>query len=510
MIEFINMLRINFQDITKMIMFNFFKTGNPVYDTIISTFLISIFGIVLNYICEYKILYQINLDDIKYYFYKKNMIIIQGNNSSITSTWTITSTVVSVYSNRFKAIWSYIISNIDTNNTINIIKESHSNVQSSEIGGERKKNSDIFVVNQKNHFNIDDNIFVKVEITQQTKQDEKNQTNIKQEDIIIYIYSYKYSVGYLKKYLDNITEKYLETVKNNRLNKRFIYFLDNAIPKEHESNVDYWRENLFESPRTFSNIFFDGKNQLINKIDFFLNNREWYFEKGIPYSLGIGLHGPPGTGKTSFIKALANYTNRHIIVISLKLIKTKSQLEKHFFENTYNNNNETNTITFDKKIIVFEDIDCIGDIILERNNKKTDESNNNIQINSLIQTICEIKNPIKNDNADQAITLDDILNLWDGIRETPGRILIISSNHYDKLDSALIRPGRIDITHELSNASHNTIAEIYFHLFGNEIDKTHFLNIKDKFYSPAELINIYVTHKTENEFIERLKMNKKI
>ena len=74
---------------------------------------------------------------------------------------------------------------------------------------------------------------------------------------------------------------------------------------------------------------------------FFLNNKEWYNEKGIPYSLGIGLHGPPGTGKTSFIKALSNYTNRHVIMISLKMIKTKNQLEKIFFENTYNNNNES-------------------------------------------------------------------------------------------------------------------------------------------------------------------------
>jgi len=44
---------------------------------------------------------------------------------------------------------------------------------------------------------------------------------------------------------------------------------------------------------------------------------------------------------------------------------------------------------------------------------------------------------------------DDILNAWDGIIETPGRILIISSNHYEKLDPALVRPGRIDITLEL-------------------------------------------------------------
>ena len=113
-------------------------------------------------------------------------------------------------------------------------------------------------------------------------------------------------------------------------------------------------------------------------------------------------------------------------------------------------------------------------------------------------------------SVEQPITLDDILNLWDGIRETPGRILIITSNHYEKLDSALTRPGRIDITHKLDNASHNTIAEIYYHLFEKNINNDVLKNINESFYSPAELINIYVTHKEEDKFIERLLQNKRL
>jgi ATP-dependent 26S proteasome regulatory subunit len=111
---------------------------------------------------------------------------------------------------------------------------------------------------------------------------------------------------------------------------------------------------------------------------------------------------------------------------------------------------------------------------------------------------------------DPPITLDDILNLWDGIRETPGRILIISSNHYNKLDPALVRPGRIDITHELSNASHQTISDLYLHLFGKKIDTKQLSKIKQHFYSPAELINIYVSNKNEVDFMNRLLTNTKI
>ena len=111
---------------------------------------------------------------------------------------------------------------------------------------------------------------------------------------------------------------------------------------------------------------------------------------------------------------------------------------------------------------------------------------------------------------EEAITLDDILNLWDGIRETPGRILIISSNHYDKLDPALVRPGRIDITHELSNVSHNTLAEMYLNLFETEIDREKLVKVEEFLYSPAEIINMYVANKNEETFMNRLLENKNV
>ena len=113
-------------------------------------------------------------------------------------------------------------------------------------------------------------------------------------------------------------------------------------------------------------------------------------------------------------------------------------------------------------------------------------------------------------NNEEVITLDDILNLWDGIRETPGRILIISSNHYDKLDPALVRPGRIDITHELKNVGHDTLAEMYFNLFETKIDREKLLNVEEFLYSPAEIINMYVANKNEEAFMTRLLENKKV
>jgi SpoVK/Ycf46/Vps4 family AAA+-type ATPase len=109
------------------------------------------------------------------------------------------------------------------------------------------------------------------------------------------------------------------------------------------------------------------------------------------------------------------------------------------------------------------------------------------------------------------LTLDDILNLWDGIRETPGRIMVITSNHYQDLDPALIRPGRIDVTLELSHTSREIIKEMYTHLFEDKIDSEKLNLINENFYSPAEIINIYMNEERDKErFITRLCKNERV
>ena len=503
----------------RMAIFNQFKGDNGLMGTFITVIILSFTTFLIKYVKTFfnkNILCNINFNNL---FRNKNEIIYIGKSTTVTSAFDHHIVVTNSFSDNFKAIWDYINQCIEKTPSIYQIKEVYS-----FNGPRNNKECDAFyIVSQKNSFLIDRDleIYAYTNLRQEDNEDDntdKKKTN-KVENIIITLYSYKSSLNTVKQFVNNITYNYNLNLATGRENKKFIY---EVIKTKYEDNsYECWKEHLFESNRTFNNFFFDKKKEVIQKIDFYLNNKKWYNEKGIPYTLGIGLHGPPGTGKTSFIKALANKTGRHIISFSFKIIKTKNQLNSIFFEDRYNPDNKKGSIGFDKKIIAFEDIDCIGDIILNREEKT--KKINKVKPSSVhpVSNLLEhLVNLESNDtkeriqlptmmSQEEPITLDDILNLWDGLRETPGRIIVISSNHYDKLDPALTRPGRIDISLELTNASHGTINEIYFNLFKKNIPPKNLQKIKQYFYSPAEIVNIYLAENTDGDkMIKRLMENK--
>lgn len=274
----------------------------------------------------------------------------------------------------------------------------------------------------------------------------------------------------------------------------------------------------FDTNKSLKNIFGSHLNDLKERVNMFLNNKKWFYDKGVPYTLGIMLHGPPGTGKTSIIKSIAKDTKRHVFNIKLNKYSTQTQLRNLFFNEKVDiiqdGRTESFNIPINERLYVIEDIDCLTDVVNKRKEEKigdeliTNPSNNfkpmldvdsNTQFNS--ETISfstfdniQMNNGNKQDKIQsEGLNLSFILNLLDGILETPGRIIIVTSNHPDKLDPAFIRPGRIDINLKVGYCDKEMIKTMFSYFYDKDCDYL-FDDYKEKQITPAELNKIIMNN----------------
>ena len=469
-----------------------------------------------------------NHDYIKKYYLRNNYnsIVLEGkrhfNSNRIYSKYD------ELYTLKFRAIWWYINKNIKNINISSLKEYNNSSSDTNDYGDKINKNiikNNDYIVNQIFPFNITNKIKCKIEILNNhidTNNDKSK--HIIEDNIIVYLYSNKIKLIEMMKFVNFITEEYQEMQNINRNNKLFIYSL--SLDQNNNYDDDYynsnkikhiWVESEFKSNKTFDNLFFKNKTEIIEKINKFCNNESIYDKFGIPYTLGILLEGPPGTGKTSFIKALSNYLNRHLIIINSNSIKTNAELNKIFYESTYNSNNEQNSINFKKKIYIFEDIDCTIDIIKKRDNKSDELIESDSE--SDLESDLDKKNKKKNDKIlkdiiksnmekPDKLKLGYLLNLIDGIKETPGRIMIITSNYVEKIDPALIRPGRIDIHLKLENINFEVLTDMYNYYYNENIDnikefiKEKEINLND--VSTAYITGIFKNSINSDDFIQNL------
>jgi len=339
----------------------------------------------------------------------------------------------------------------------------------------------------------------------------------------IEMYSYTYDMELLRKELNDIVNNYLIKM-NNKLGNNIYYFTEMPLTfyKDANNNIDrsklpetlHFRMKQFTTNRSFKNLFGSDINLIRKRVEFFRDNKDWYDNKGVPYTLGIMVSGNPGSGKTSVIKCIANELKRHIINVHLSDNMTKSQLENLFYSDqihiTQNGKTETYVIPINKRIYVLEDIDCQCNIILDRGTDNLEQkliNDNKLlkqEIERLKHTINEISNgkkivvsdgskmpsfekPVEKDS--DKITLSFLLNLFDGVLETPGRIVIMTTNFIDKLDKAFTRPGRIDICCKLGFADYMQMVEIIEHRYDTTLteDQHHIIQNVSNCITPAEI-----------------------
>ena len=524
-----------------------FKTGNLIIDTIIMSIGFSLLTNLSHSLPQYcyNAFNELNSGALYNYFKPKCTITISGKVIIKPALYNCMD-IETKFSNNFRALWFFIekklLSSEDTD--IFSVKEypckwapnKHFSKKNGERHKEKQFRSSIYIVDQYAPFLLCDKLKIYAKVRCKNENVEtKDKSIAKIENVVVEVFSSVSTVFKINNFIKQISDDYNQQVNHLRYDKLFIYDCFPIQNRDLDTNFE-WKEYMFESTRNFDNLFFSEKNNLIRKVDFFQNNKEWYEKHGIPYTLGIGLSGPPGTGKTSIIKALANKLKRHIVIISLSKISTISDLCNLFFEERYTTENSEKSITFDKKIIVFEDIDCMTDIILSRfnsnidntdiidNNKKappniisnSDSNSSESKLNDILLKIIktetydepQMNSILKNyTTKNDKLTLSFLLNLIDGIRETPGRILIITSNLYDKIDEALLRPGRIDITLQLTKVSKQILNQIYYNFFNTHLTTEQLKNYTEYKFTPAEIINLCINSESSDDFLRQLYNN---
>jgi ATP-dependent 26S proteasome regulatory subunit len=281
-----------------------------------------------------------------------------------------------------------------------------------------------------------------------------------------------------------LTTSLLEKDKSDILDNFINHCVDNYIKnmtntiwkQEIYTNIDnQWTKSVSNNYRKLDTIILKNnlKKDIQSDIELFLNSEEWYKDRDIPYTRGYLFYGHPGTGKSTMIKGVSLFCKRHIHYrhihyLSLSNINSDEQLLSLMKD-----------INYSETILVIEDIDATINAVLKRKNNEKEKNSK--------------KKKDKQENTE--ITLAGLLNCIDGLFNVHGRILIMTSNHPEVLDEALIRPGRIDGKYFFDNCDVNQITNLYKMFFGDSPNQKDLENLKSSNYSPAHITSVFLRYR---------------
>ncbi|KAF4213451.1 hypothetical protein CNMCM8980_010538 [Aspergillus fumigatiaffinis] len=213
--------------------------------------------------------------------------------------------------------------------------------------------------------------------------------------------------------------------------------------KSHEGKTSIYNSwgtewKLFGQPRRkrpLDSVILDEgvKERIVEDVKDFVSSAKWYHDRGIPYRRGYLLYGPPGTGKSSFIQALAGELDYDIAILNLSERGLTDDRLNHLL-----------TIVPNRTLVLLEDVDAAFS-----NRRQTDTDG------------------YRGAN----VTFSGLLNALDGVASAEERIIFLTTNHVERLDEALVRPGRVDMTVRLGEVTRYQVRCLWDRFYG-DLDTT--------------------------------------
>ncbi|KAL7255803.1 hypothetical protein ACSBR1_009852 [Camellia fascicularis] len=230
-----------------------------------------------------------------------------------------------------------------------------------------------------------------------------------------------FELTFHKKHKQKVLESYfphiMKEAKSMKDEKKTVKIF--TVDYENMYNLaDLWTAVNLNHPATFETVAMDSemKKMILEDLERFVNRKDFYRKVGKAWKRGYLLYGPPGTGKSSLIAAMANYLNFDVYDLELTGLRCNSDLRRLL------------VATANRSILVVEDIDCT------------------IELQDRM-ALARASQPHGFHQEENKVTLSGLLNFVDGLWSSCGdeRIIVFTTNHKDKLDPALLRPGRMDV-----------------------------------------------------------------